>query len=1175
MKRSKPSSRLTKPSNNWRREVKLFLVFLAIWIALFIFAYRDLFHLGQFAFSEQDALPKDAAGLYYRLFIHFWNPYGYGRSIPAGLESFYAVEGWSLAAGLGASFPYQASHFFMALIFSMFRDNPTLAQHAFYYPLMSLSGITMYIFLGRFRLSFISRCIASFVYAVNVITIMAFWGGGPEKLPYYASQPMVLLFLFNLLERKGNWTRNFFMLALFSGLAASFSYPLWWVALVAVPTIAYIIIEWKKKFTLIAATLLLTLFAITFILILPYSFFILSELLSRPIVEVFSSISAKYTLESTLGGMRSVYSTSTPINLLRVLYLTQVPSWWYGGSANWNLLGFALPILAFSSLLFIKRNMRSRSIIVFSVMAILPVAFNWMTQQGYTYSLFVNFPILLVFNAPEYTMWLTMVAYAPLIAITIDELKDHIIPPTLGPPLKKISPDLYVINIRQFKRVIAFYLILLLAVGSIGGYSWPFFTGDLAMSMLSEGGVQIPKEDYGVQPVFYEMRDWLIKHDPDVQDFRVLVLPFSYQTHYSTAVLEANVIPPPTEIIDALVNRRTDRLGSLCGFFGVKYIFVNLIDFDVAATGTGWIKSDFVDKLNNQKDLNLVENNTNFLVYKNENFVPLVSVYDKMFNLVSLDGLRPPPAKILVLAVMPGFNMTRQLLFFGDTLPASDAQWVVSQTSTMIFFGDNASVYDQYISQAGSELSNVVHVFKMGERPLNVSVAGFDGETGYIEIPEGPPLNTTFTEMTISAWIYPFPYSGAKAIYSNPTPAYGGGFRWQLDDRWYTPVGPVPPLDGTIPRPPLNKWTLATAVFNGTHLLNYFDTTPTNSAGAGASSFKMSGTSYIGAYLGQAHFFKGFITNLQIYNKALNLTQIEQLFDTGLTATPLPLPDAGLVGWWPLNQSSGTIAYDLSGNGNYGTLRGDVSWVVVPEAIVNNPAASLGCAGKVFREETVNFYAPQNRSYSVALRVASAGSIGFVLTIDETSAISLPITHQDNNFHWYETLVPLSRGFHRIDVSTHGGPVFLDQVVIFHSIPQQNLTLEEIFNSPSQVSYTSREISWTEYSLDITSTRPSFVVLWQAFHPSWSAHSDGTKLYHFNASLWANGFYLKETGSRHVKIHFSGQDARNVVLLSWAIAWISLIGGIIYTSRSDIVSCGKAISNKMKDFQLSKRRLTR
>ena len=37
--------------------------------------------------------------------------------------------------------------------------------------------------------------------------------------------------------------------------------------------------------------------------------------------------------------------------------------------------------------------------------------------------------------------------------------------------------------------------------------------------------------------------------------------------------------------------------------------------------------------------------------------------------------------------------------------------------------------------------------------------------------------------------------------------------------------------------------------------------------------------------------------------------------------------DPSLVGWWTLDESSGTIAHDASGKGNDGTLHGGPTWV--------------------------------------------------------------------------------------------------------------------------------------------------------------------------------------------------------------------------------------------------------
>ncbi|MHC4487232.1 MAG: hypothetical protein ACYS4T_18870 [Planctomycetota bacterium] len=39
--------------------------------------------------------------------------------------------------------------------------------------------------------------------------------------------------------------------------------------------------------------------------------------------------------------------------------------------------------------------------------------------------------------------------------------------------------------------------------------------------------------------------------------------------------------------------------------------------------------------------------------------------------------------------------------------------------------------------------------------------------------------------------------------------------------------------------------------------------------------------------------------------------------------------DPSLVGWWRLDEGSGTTAYDSSGNGRHGTFTGDPEWVLV------------------------------------------------------------------------------------------------------------------------------------------------------------------------------------------------------------------------------------------------------
>ncbi len=51
------------------------------------------------------------------------------------------------------------------------------------------------------------------------------------------------------------------------------------------------------------------------------------------------------------------------------------------------------------------------------------------------------------------------------------------------------------------------------------------------------------------------------------------------------------------------------------------------------------------------------------------------------------------------------------------------------------------------------------------------------------------------------------------------------------------------------------------------------------------------------------------------------------VFVLGIAVTNTANADPGLVGWWRLDEGSGTTAYDSSGNGRHGTLLGNPQWV--------------------------------------------------------------------------------------------------------------------------------------------------------------------------------------------------------------------------------------------------------
>ncbi|MHC4075761.1 MAG: hypothetical protein ACYSRZ_05030, partial [Planctomycetota bacterium] len=79
-------------------------------------------------------------------------------------------------------------------------------------------------------------------------------------------------------------------------------------------------------------------------------------------------------------------------------------------------------------------------------------------------------------------------------------------------------------------------------------------------------------------------------------------------------------------------------------------------------------------------------------------------------------------------------------------------------------------------------------------------------------------------------------------------------------------------------------------------------------------------------------FFDGIIDEVAIYNRALSAEDVQKIMYRKLTGD-----EEGLVGYWDFDEGEGTDVYDLSGNGNDGTVLG-VVWTdsIPPVGICTN-----------------------------------------------------------------------------------------------------------------------------------------------------------------------------------------------------------------------------------------------
>jgi hypothetical protein len=202
--------------------------------------------------------------------------------------------------------------------------------------------------------------------------------------------------------------------------------------------------------------------------------------------------------------------------------------------------------------------------------------------------------------------------------------------------------------------------------------------------------------------------------------------------------------------------------------------------------------------------------------------------------------------------------------------------------------------------------------------PSSLTTAYFNGQSSSIT---GNLLFGT-TNLTISAWIN---NTGKGAYWQNIAEIYGNQNTHETLDigvtgaggnaviRWSNQANTFQnqPAGGTISP---GRWYLVTGVWNGNkNTLSVYINGNLVATGVGNGTIGtfVNGFNIGGSYPGM-NIFNGTISNVQLYNTALSPQQVMQQYKNGIGS--LPISNAGLIGWWPLNGN----ANDYSSNGNNG-----------------------------------------------------------------------------------------------------------------------------------------------------------------------------------------------------------------------------------------------------------------
>lgn len=197
----------------------------------------------------------------------------------------------------------------------------------------------------------------------------------------------------------------------------------------------------------------------------------------------------------------------------------------------------------------------------------------------------------------------------------------------------------------------------------------------------------------------------------------------------------------------------------------------------------------------------------------------------------------------------------------------------------------------------------------------------FDGYTGYVEIDDSDKLKGFTQGFSVEAWVKPTA-QGSRIADKSTNSSGGGGFYLLRGSSGNVSFrsGGRPQLDGTQILH-LNVWRHVVVTISAS---GYFAMFIDSEVDITDESYGLPSVSTANLRIGDAtntadRKFIGCISNVRIYNRALSASEVAANYAGNVT-------HSGLVGEWLLNEGTGNIAHDTSGNGNNGTIYG-ATWL--------------------------------------------------------------------------------------------------------------------------------------------------------------------------------------------------------------------------------------------------------
>jgi len=195
-----------------------------------------------------------------------------------------------------------------------------------------------------------------------------------------------------------------------------------------------------------------------------------------------------------------------------------------------------------------------------------------------------------------------------------------------------------------------------------------------------------------------------------------------------------------------------------------------------------------------------------------------------------------------------------------------------------------------------------------------------DGVDDYVKVPDSTSLSDISNGFTIVAWVYPVESDRAQTIVIKLNASINHQYRVfiRASNVWgFTVQGDLNKIDDSGTSVTYNTWQMVALTYNTTTATAnfYVDGVLTKQVTLDVGTINLVG---VPLYIGSnpvLYRFNGSIDNVMIYNRALSDEEIKKIYEA---TKPKYDINKGLVLYLPFDEMSGTVAHDLSGNGNDG-----------------------------------------------------------------------------------------------------------------------------------------------------------------------------------------------------------------------------------------------------------------